>query len=182
MITPEAAKDAEESATTRQTISFGPNGGPQDIASTLKAGLYGKPIMAFLGESSNPQSQSNLFEPHDKYPSFGIYDKGLRSADPAFFTSSKPASMSLESGRTSYDDDVSDNQIKNFGGMELGDISHAVSDDAMKAESPDAFYRDYKVQNDAFEMNGAKSKTSNPFGQCKLTHNTFLLLTLLKEH
>lgn len=167
-ITPEAAKDAEESATSRQTVPFAESSGPQDIVSTMKAGLYGRPIMSFLGASQNLNSKADLLEPHEKYPYMGIFDKGLRTADPAMFTSSRPASVSLDHGSNLNSfDDISDTQIRNFGGMELGDISHAVNDDETKFENQDSFYRNSQLQNDAFETSGQRHGTNNPFGQCE---------------
>ena len=165
-ISPEAAKDVEETATAKQTISFSPDGSPRDLKSTFKSGLYGKPIMSFLDGSPSFQHRSNLLQPHEKYPYFGIYDKGMRSTDPALFTNSKPASVSFEH-RDSSLYDMSDNQINNFGGMELGDISHALNNDDLKTENQDSFYRNEQLQNDAFEMSGKKSATVNPFAQCR---------------
>lgn len=126
--------------------------------------------MSFLGESQEAGSRSRLLEPHERYPYMGIYDKGLRIADPALFTSAKPASFSFDhssSGIKSFDDMSSGTQIKAFGRMELGDISHAMDSDGGRVENEDSFYRSSQMQNDAFETNGRKGATSNPFGQCE---------------
>jgi len=162
MITPEAAKDVEERPATKQTI-FSPDGSPQGILSTLKSGLYGKPIVSFLDESAKFQHRSNLIEPHDKYPDYGIYDKGMRSSDFAQFASQKPASVTAYKSSSMYD--AEDGQIGNFGGMELGDISHALSSDDTQAQNLDSFYRNERLQNDAFKMIKKHSATNNPFAQ-----------------
>ena len=164
MITPEAAKDAEERPVTKQTI-FSPDGSPQGILSTLKSGLYGKPIVSFLDESAKFQHRSNLVEPHDKYPDFGIYDKGMRNGDFAQFARLRPASVTAYKSNAMYD--TGDGQMGNFEGMELGDISHALSSDDMQAQSPNSFYRNERLQNDAFKMNRKSSGTNNPFAQCE---------------
>ena len=135
--------------------------------------------MSLLDESQTFQDRSNLLQPHEKYPSFGIYDKGMRTTDPALFTSSKPASVSFERGDNSMYD-INDNPINNFGGMELGDISHALNNDDIKTENQDSFYRNEQLQNDAFEMSGKKSATNNPFAQCKFLNasNKFFFLII----
>ena len=177
VITPEAAKDVEETAATKQSISFSPDGSPQGLLSTIKSGLYGKPIMSFLGQSQGLLQKSHL-EPHERYPAYGIFDKGMRSADPALFSSSKPASVSFEQGSNSLSD-VSDNQLHNFGTMELGDISHAMNSDDLKTEDRDSFYRNEQLQNGAIEMSGQKSATNNPFAQCRFSASFSILRSLI---
>lgn len=170
-ITPEAAKDAEEGATTRQGIALSPDGNPQDLPTTLNSGIYGKPIMSFLGESVQPATSAKLLEPHDKYPIFGIFDRGMRNPDPGLFTRSMSYPMSLDRGSRFEDsfDDVTAGTTRDLGGMELGDISQAVDGGYDKVGNANNFYRDEQMQSKAFEMDGMQGRPSNPFGQCKLS-------------
>ncbi len=144
-------------------------------------------MASFLGENYESSSYAFQQEPHEKYPMLGIYDPAMRSLGQKFTARTNVFPMTANGGHSLRNDiqsltngqmgNILSSESRNSGAMELGDLSQSLQygeNDEMNMKQfgdytaqNDNFYRDSRMQMDAFGLNGVEPTSHNPFGQCE---------------
>ena len=79
-LSPEAEVDAVDLGQRRQGIYTPNDGKPESLPGMFSKGIYGRPLVSFLGDPYNSPATKDL-APHRRFPNMGLYDNGLRELD-----------------------------------------------------------------------------------------------------